>query len=119
MKQALAELLQTDLELQEILPDPAQAQVSDLQAMEDRLFYRLTRAQEIKEQIAFDLDNYLSTTDELEELVRAAKRNLRRTRMTIFVWAAAHRRLAAGVTDPAKIDLVGAAKQALDIAVPY
>jgi hypothetical protein len=118
-QEALTELVQTDAELGEIVPDPSRVQASDLQAIEDRLVYRLARTQELKEQIKFDLDTYRNMTVELDKLVQDANNNLRRTRLTIFVWAAAHRRLAAGITDPAKIDLMGVAKRALDIAVPF
>jgi hypothetical protein len=117
--QALTELLESDRELHQMVPDAARVQPDDLQAMEDRLVARLTRTQELKEHIAFDIDSYARMTGELDELVRAANNNLRRTRLTIHVWAGAHRRLAAGITNPAKINMMSVAKQAMDIALPF
>lgn len=116
---ALRRLLEEDVELQEIVPVGTETvDAQTLQALEDRLMTRLARTQKIKEQMAFDLDTYQQMNIELDELVLQATNNIKRTRLTILIWAGAHRRLAAGITDPAKIDMMGVAKKALDAAMP-
>jgi len=114
----LDELFQRDAELEGLVDDPSAVRPEELQLIEDHLVKRLARIQDLKEQFAFDLDTYYQTTRELDQLVKHANDNLRRTRLTIFVWAGAHRQLAEGITNPAKVDLMGVAKKALDAAVP-
>lgn len=114
----LDELFRTDVELKGLVDDPSAVRPEELQLLENRLVERLALIQEIKEQFAFDLETYYQTTRELDQLVKGANDNLRRTRLTIFVWAGAHRQLAAGITNPAKVDLMGVAKKALDAALP-
>ena len=115
----LRRLLEEDLELREIVPVGTETiDAATLQALEDRLVIRLARTQELKENLAFDLDTYNKKNIELDELVLQASNNIKRTRLTIQIWAGAHRRLAAGITDPAKIDMMNVAKKALNAALP-
>mgnify|MGYP000155046284 FL=1 len=117
--EGLRRLLEADVELREIVPLGTETvDAATLQALEDRLVIRLTRTQELKENLAFDLDTYNKKNIELDELVLQASNNIKRTRLTIQIWAGAHRRLAAGITDPAKIDMMDVAKKALNAALP-
>ena len=68
--------------------------------------------------MAHDIDTYEILTHELFDAAKAADDNLRRTRVTVFVWSSAHRRLGAGITDPAKINMMDIAKKAMNAAIP-
>ena len=54
---------------------------------------------------------------ELNELVDLGNKVLRKTKLAIIVWGRVHRQMAAGVTDPAKIDVFGMLKKAADTAI--
>jgi hypothetical protein len=64
------------------------------------------------------LELYRNKVYELDELARLASENLTKTRITVIVWSRTHRGLAQGITDPAKFDVMGIAKQALSSALP-
>lgn len=97
----------------------ARLTAEQMQSIEDRLVYRLGEQREMKSQIADDIETFHLQVREMDQLVMSASQNLIRTRATIWIWSRAHARLAGGVTDPAKIDMVGIAKQALEAAMPF
>jgi uncharacterized protein YceK len=116
---ALDELLDTDRELREILPSARKASLKDLRSIEERLLFRLKGIRELKEQLVPDIEFYHNKIRELELAVQHATSNLTRARVTIIIWSRTHQRLAEGVTDPAKVDVMGLAKQALDASLPF
>lgn len=75
--------------------------------MEERLIFKLKVLHDIREQLSVDLDLYNKQVRELDEHTKIYNEALRKVRVVVIVWSKAHRKLAAGVTDPAKIDLVG------------
>ena len=117
-KDALAKLLEKDPQLTEIVPAGREATLEDITALEDRLLYRLERIREVTDQVQPDLDLYRNKIHELDELWRVTNDNLAKTRITVIIWSRAHRGLAQGITDPAKFDIMGVARQALSAAVP-
>jgi len=117
-KNALARLLEKDPPLAEILPASKAATLEDVMAIENRLLYRLEHIRELTEQVQPDLDLYRSKIYELDQMWQVTSENIAKTRITVMIWSRAHRGLAQGITNPAKFDIMGVAKQALGAAVP-
>ena len=117
--EALNKLVEFDRELAALVPDTSKATYEQLTSVENRIMTRLGKIQEMRNHIALDMGQYRNMTTELDKLVASANDNMRRTRVTVFIWSGAHRRLAAGITDPAKIDMMSIAKQALDASLPF
>ncbi len=90
----------------------------DLIAAEQRLIYLMKTLQELRAQMMPDLELYWKQHSELEELTKAYKAALRKAQVAMIAWSRAHQRLAAGITDPAKIDVLGLAKKAAKSAGP-
>jgi hypothetical protein len=118
-ERALEELLENDWELREILPSTTNVSLEDLRSLEERLLFRLKGVREIKEQLVPDIEFYQNKILELDVAVQAANSNLQRARVTMIIWSRTHQRLAEGVTDPAKVDVMGIAKRALDASLPF
>jgi len=115
----IAEIRIVDPQLNEFLPKTNKLDAAQTKVVEDRLVFRLSELRQLKDQIAADLDNSRLMVQELDQLVIGASENLVRTRATIWVWSRAHSRLASGITDPAKIDMMGIAQRALKAAMPF
>lgn len=107
-----------DPQLEQFMPDRNQLSADEIKEVEDRLVFRLSELRDLKAQIAVDIEKYDMMVRELDGLVTAASQNLVRTRATIWVWSRTHARLAAGITDPAEVDIMGIAKRALNAALP-
>ena len=106
-KTALDSLLSKEPSLKEVVKDRNNITPADLRAMEERLIFKLKALHEVREQLSVDLELYNKQLRELDEHTKIYNEALRKVRVVVIVWSKAHRRLAAGVTDPAKIDLVG------------
>ena len=98
--------------LHEIVKNPKNPTHEDLVAVEQRLIFMLKTLQELRAQMMPDLELYWKQNGELEDLTGAYKAALRKSQVTMIAWSRAHQRLASGVTDPAKIDVLGLAKKA-------
>ena len=83
------------------------------------MFFALEEIRKMKEQISDDMAEARAMVGELDDVVQAATNNLMRTRATIWVWSRAHSRLAQGITDPAKVDMMGIAQKAIMAAMPF
>ena len=66
-----------------------------------------------------DLELYWNKQQELQRLLAIYHANLRKARIAFIVWSQAHERLAAGITDPAKIDVLGLAGAAGGMVMPF
>ncbi len=117
--QLIDRLRSNDPLLAQFLPESSRLSADEIQTVENRLTYRLTTFRQIREHLAADLETYNVKVRELDELGRAASSNLMRARATIWIWSRAHARLATGVTDPARVDIMGIAKSAMDAALPF
>jgi hypothetical protein len=89
----------------------------EMQAIEDRLLFKIEKARDFKEQLAPDLEIYKNQQKELDDLYLNAKRQLRKARITVIVWSRTHRDLAQGIVDPAKINIFDLTKKAIDTAL--
>lgn len=115
---ALDKLLARDPQLKVLMPEDRQPTLEDTQVIEDRLVHRLKLIREMTAQVRPDLDLFRNKMLELDQLSTGASNMLVKTRVTVILWSRAHRGLARGITDPAKWDAMGMAKQALKMALP-
>jgi hypothetical protein len=105
-------LLAMQPSLYEVVSNPEKPTAKDLAAAEQRLIYMMKTLQEFRAQMMPDLELYWKQQGELEDLTMMYKAALRKAQVTMIAWSRAHQRLASGVTDPAKIDVLGLAKKA-------
>ena len=68
---------------------------------------------EVKELLGRDQERYRNQQEELDNVYSDTVIQLKKARVTIVVWARAHRNLSQGVTDPARIDLFDITKKAM------
>jgi hypothetical protein len=109
----LPELLENEPQLRACLPSDRKPTFEEVQNAEDRLLFMMEKAVDFKEQFAPDMQYYRNQVLELDDLYSNAMLHLKKARVTIIVWARAHRDLSTGVTDPARIDLFDVAKKAM------
>ena len=114
---ALAKLFAVDPLLKELVKSEKKLTMEEVQAIEDRLLFKAEKAREFKEQLAPDLETYRNQQAELDDLYINAKRHLRKARITVIVWSRAHRDLAQGVVDPARVNIFDLTKKAIDTAL--
>ena len=98
-------LMKSDASLKEVVQNEEKPSTADLQAIEQRLIYKLSVIKSLKEQLGPDLEMYRMQQKELDDLLRIMNTSLKKAKISIIVWARSHRKLAAGITDPAKIDI--------------
>jgi len=115
----VAQIRETDLSLKPYLPEGNVLTLEELERAENRLTFRLAEYRETQQLLAHDLETYNNMIRELDVLVNDNSALLMKTRATIWIWSRAHARLAAGITDPAKVDIMGIAKRAMDAAMPF
>ncbi|MEJ2721714.1 MAG: hypothetical protein P8181_11345 [bacterium] len=115
---ALDSLFAAQPSLKGIVKSPDHITAADISAIEQRLLFKLQALREMREQLAPDLELYWKQLQELQEMTDVYHRALRQAQVTVIAWDRAHQRLAAGITDPAKINLVGIARKAAGSAVP-
>jgi hypothetical protein len=114
---ALDKLFALDPQLKELDNGDGKLTIKEIQAIETRLLFKAQKAREFKEQLAFDLELYRNQHRELDELYKNAQKQLRKARVTIVVWSRAHRNLAEGIVDPAKVNIFDLTKKAVDTAL--
>ncbi len=90
----------------------------ELTTIENRILFALRTFSEVREQLKPDIELYRKQQGELEEVIASFNTALRQARVAMIAWSRAHQRLAAGITDPAEIDIFGIAKKAAGDFVP-
>jgi len=90
---------------------------SEIQLIEDRMLTILARTREVRDQLAPDIELYYAHHRELDELENLWHSEIRKARVAVLAWARAHKLIAQGVTDPAKINVRGIARQAAGTAL--
>jgi len=110
-------LFMEDPQLLELVKDPKNLTLGDLGKIEDRLLFKNDTVDAFAKQIRPDIDRYHMQQIELSALYVKASAQVKRARTTIIVWSRAHRNLAQGITDPARIDLFDITKKALKTAL--
>jgi len=114
---ALEKLFTIDPQLKELAGLDNKLSIKEMQAVESRLLFKAQKAREFKEQLAPDLEVYRQQQRELDDLYASAKQHLRKSRITVIVWSRAHRDLALGIVEPAKINIFDLTKKAIDTAL--
>lgn len=110
---AMPELLEHEPQLKDYIPTDREPTFDEVQAAEDRLLFLMEKAVDFKEQFAPDMAYYRNQVSELDDLYKFAMMHIKKSRVTVMVWARAHRDLARGITDPAKIDIFDITKKAV------
>ena len=86
--------------------------------IEKRMILRIQLIASVKEQIYPELEQYQKEMRELDDLIAIADRGIRQSKGAIGVWRQSHSVMAAGITEPAAIDLFGIAKAAIRKVAP-
>ncbi|RKZ08265.1 hypothetical protein DRQ32_09275 [bacterium] len=98
----------------ELPADPQHPTSAELTEMANDLVRKLQIGIDLKELLKPDLERFANQQKELDELYAGAQLQLKKARVTIMIWARAHRNLAEGITDPAKIDIFDVTKKAVN-----
>lgn len=115
---ALDTLFAREPSLREVVESTTRITPEDMRAIEDRLLFKLRALSELRTQLKPDMELYWQQNRELDEITEEFNGALRKARVAIIAWSRGHQRLAAGVTEPAKIDLLGIARKAAGQASP-
>jgi hypothetical protein len=92
--------------------------VTEIQLIEDRMLTILARTRDVRDQLEPDIKLYYEHQRELDELENLWHAEIRKARVAVLAWARAHKLMAQGVTDPAKINVLGIARSAAGTALP-
>jgi hypothetical protein len=92
--------------------------VTEIQLIEDRMLTILARTRDVRDQLEPDIKLYYEHQRELDELENLWHAEIRKARVAVLAWARAHKLMAQGVTDPAKINVLGIARSAAGRALP-
>lgn len=115
---AIDSLLLAEPSLAEVVSKADGVSPAELRAIEERLLFKLRALREVRDQLRPDIELYWKQQAELEELVNVYNAALRQARVAIVAWSRAHQRMAAGIVDPAQIDIFGIAKKAAGTVSP-
>jgi len=115
---AIDSLFAREPHLEEVVNSTDRITAEDMAAIEQRLLFKLRSISELRTQLENDLELYWKQHRELDEISDMYFQALQRAHVTVIAWNRAHQRLAAGITDPAKINLVSIARKAAGSAVP-
>ena len=110
-------LLENDPQLQYLMPDQKLDKNIAVQ-IKNLLVYRLDVIKKVNEQLYEDQEQYGKERRELDELISIADRGLEQSKAALAIWRQSHQTMAAGITDPAAIDLFGVAKAAMRSVAP-
>lgn len=91
---------------------------AEIQRIEDRMMEVMTRIRVVRDQLQPDIEMYYRHQNELDELEQIWHAELRKARVSIVAWARGHKRMAAGIVDPAAIDILGIARKASGSVLP-
>jgi hypothetical protein len=86
--------------------------------IEQRFIFRLKTVNLNQEQIFPELERYEQEMRELDDLIMIADRGIKQSKGAIIVWRRSHQTMAAGIAEPAAIDLFGVAQSAVRKVVP-
>jgi hypothetical protein len=82
------------------------------------LLARLEAGKLIQEHMLPELEQFQKEMQELDNLISIADRGIRQSKGAIVVWRRSHQTMAAGITEPAAIDLFGIAQAAVRKVAP-
>lgn len=115
---AMDSLLAQQPSLRDLVDPDDGVSPEEMHAIEQRLLFVLRSLRELRDQLRPDIELYWEQQRELDESANKYNAALRQATVAVLAWSRAHKRLAAGVTDPAEIDVLGIAKKAAGSANP-
>jgi hypothetical protein len=115
---AMDSLVARQPSIREIVDPDDGISYEEMRAIEDRLMFLLRSLRELRDQLQPDIELYWEQQRELDHIANKYNAALRQATVAVLAWSRAHKRLAAGVTDPAEIDVLGIAKKAAGSANP-
>jgi hypothetical protein len=119
---ALNALRENDEALKPFLGKDQKVGEKELEATESQIMARLKNLNSIREQIMPQVERYLLEARERDELYNQHKEVGKKLRLTVMLWARAHRNLAAGIPVPPEIDLysvlLGSVKKFSPVPLP-
>lgn len=115
---SLDSLMRGETSLEEFDMPKGGPSVEFMHNVEERLAAKLRFLREVRDQLRPDVELYWKQQEELEKITASYNAALRQASVAVLAWARAHARLAAGVTNPAEIDVLGIARKAAGSAVP-
>ncbi|MGB6031730.1 MAG: hypothetical protein WBH55_02765, partial [Bacteroidota bacterium] len=104
---ALDSLYTTDPLMERLFPRKSAEDIETVLGLQGRLIYKLEKLNEMRNQFHPSMELYWKGLMELDDAKAAYKGAFRKARNAVLLWSRAHRALAAGVTDPAQIDIMG------------
>lgn len=114
---AFDKVISGDPELTAIKKKDTAVTYQDLKRIEETLTDRLALLNSQFKHLSVELEYYYKQKNELNELNESSDKTLRKAKLAILVWSRVHRMMAAGVTDPATVDVFGMMKKAVDSAL--
>ena len=109
----LAALYENEVDYPEWSANPDAPTTDELNQMGNDIADKLKFGVDLKELLRPDLEIYANQQRELDKIYSGAQIQLKKARVTIMIWAKAHRNLAEGVSDAAKIDIFDVTKKAI------
>ncbi|MCH7548363.1 MAG: hypothetical protein IH969_02305 [Candidatus Krumholzibacteriota bacterium] len=109
---ALDTLFAKEPSLREVVKNQEQPTPEDLRAIEERLLFIIRSLAELRVHLQPALELYWKQHREVDQMQTTYSAALRRARVAVIAWDRGHQRLAAGITEPAEIDLIGIARSA-------
>jgi hypothetical protein len=79
---------------------------------------RLEGGKLIQDHLYPEMEQFQKEMQELDNLIAIADRGIRQSKGAIAVWRRSHQTMAAGITEPAAIDLFGIAQAAVRKVAP-
>ena len=113
----LATLYENEIDYPEWAANPAAPTTDELNKMLYDIVGKLKIGLDLKDLLRPDLEHFAAQQQELDRLYVGAQIQLKKARVTIMIWAKAHRNLSEGVTDAAKIDIFDITKKAVRTAL--
>jgi len=111
-------LLKQDPSLREFLK-PGQAMTFEINGkISNLLRNRLDGGKLIQDYLYPEMEQFQKEMRELDDLIAIADRGIKQSKAAIVVWRRAHQTMAAGITEPAAIDLFGIAQAAIKKVAP-
>jgi len=114
---ALDSLRLGDAGIREYLPYGRTPAAKDLDAAERFVVERSTTIKSLRDQLEPEFLIYKENQAELEAMRNQTDERARLGRATLFLWARSHRNLAAGISVPPMIDVVGIMKSTVETGV--
>jgi len=119
---ALNALRENDAALKTHVGKDSSISEKELETTESQIMARLKNLNLIREQIMPQVERYLLEARERDELYNQHKEVGKKLRLTVMLWARAHRNLAAGIPVPPEIDLynvlMGSVKKFSPVPLP-